>query len=238
MIESVQDNRRAVNIGRLERVGSALAGGFMLFRGLKRGSTAGYVVAGGGALFLYRGIIGRSRLYSSLHVSGSKTARRAEAAVPYQTGIRVERTTVVRRQPEELYRFWRNPANLSLFLEGIEKVTDLGSSRSHWIGKGPCGALREWDQEIINDRPGELIGWRSTHLRRGYAGSVSFTPAPDGAGCEVKLTVEYQPLGGPPGAAVAALLGKSRARRIERDLESFKQLMETEVAGKLYGARR
>ncbi|MGH9445515.1 MAG: hypothetical protein ACRD3O_07300 [Terriglobia bacterium] len=47
----------------------------------------------------------------------------------------------------------------------------------------------------------------------------------------MRLIVEYKPLGGPPGAVVATLLGNNPRRQIARDLRRFKQLMEVNAVG-------
>lgn len=43
----------------------------------------------------------------------------------------------------------------------LESVTCVSTNRSHWVAKGPAGKLVEWDAEIYNEKPNELIAWRS-----------------------------------------------------------------------------
>src|SRR4051812_22284164 len=73
----------------------------------------------------------------------------------------VKKSIIINRSPEELYRFWRDFENLPRFMNHLESVRVLDDKRSHWVAKAPAGTSVEWDAEIIEDRPGELIAWRS-----------------------------------------------------------------------------
>lgn len=232
-----EDNRDVVNIGRLERLACGVLGGSMAVAGLARFSARGLLLAGGGMLLVYRAATGRSRLYRGLHISGSIKGRRPEAPIPYQTGIKVEGVVTVSRPPQELYEFWKNPENLLLFMDHLKSVTSTGNGRAHWVTEGPLGTDIQWDSEIINDRPGELIGWQSIPGSQvANAGSVNFTPVDHGRRTKVKLVLEYKPVGGPLGAAINVLAGKNPKHQIERDLRRFKNLMEAGVAERLYGS--
>jgi uncharacterized membrane protein len=224
----VEDNRTAVNIGDAERLVSGVLGGWMIVRGLAKPSLKGLVLMGSGIALVCRAATGRSRLYRRLHISGAVRGRRESASIPYQTGVKVEEAVTVAKPAEELYQFWKNPENLSRFMTHVESVTWAGHNRSHWIARGPIGTTIEWDAEIINDQPNRLIGWRSSpEAQVRNAGSVSFRPFEDGQRTEVKLSMEYQPAGGPLGAGIAAILGEDPAGRVREDLQRFKQLMES-----------
>ena len=43
----------------------------------------------------------------------------------------------------------------------LERVDDIGQSRSHWVAKGPAGMRVEWDAEIINEVENKVIGWHT-----------------------------------------------------------------------------
>jgi uncharacterized membrane protein len=238
MRTQVEDNRDAVNIGSLERLASTIAGAWMVARGLAHFSFGNLFLAGCGASLVYRGATGRSRLYRKLHISGSASQRNASASIPYQTGVKVESAVTVARPAQELYRFWRNPEHLPQFMSQIESVTRTNNDRSHWVAKGPLGSTLEWDAEIINDHPDALISWKSCpESQLATAGSVSFIPVKNGRRTKVKLVLEYRPLGGPAGAAIAGLLGNSPKHQTARDLERFKEIMETDIVDRFYGAR-
>jgi uncharacterized membrane protein len=115
-------------------------------------------------------------------------------------------------------------------MQNLVSVVELGDRMSHWSAKGPAGRIVEWNAEIINEIPGELIGWRTLDGADVVsAGSVAFTPAPGGRGTEVRVRLQYNPPGGKIGSAVAWLFGQEPSQTIQEDLERFKQLMETET---------
>jgi len=145
-----------------------------------------------------------------------------------KSGIEVRQAVTVNRPADELYRYWRNFENLPHFMEHLESVHTTGTGRSHWKAKGPAGTTVEWDAEIVEDRPGEVISWRSLdNSEVGNSGSVRFTPAPGGRGTEVLVQLTYTPPGGAAGAAVAKLLGEEPQTQTYDDMHRFKQVMET-----------
>lgn len=146
-----------------------------------------------------------------------------------ETGpIRVEKVVAIERSAEELYSFWRQFDNLPRFMRHLETVRVVGQTRSHWIAKGPAGSRVEWDAELVDDRPNELIAWRSLPgADIDNAGSVRFERAPGGRGTFVRVRMEYNPPGGFFGATVAKLLGEDPDTQVQRDLYRFKQVMET-----------
>jgi len=141
--------------------------------------------------------------------------------------IRVAQAITVNRSPEELYRFWRDFQNLPRFMKHLESVRAIADRRSHWVAKGPVGTTVEWDAEITDDRPNELIGWRSLEgADVDSVGSVRFERAPGGRGSIVRVEMRYSPPAGVVGATVAKLLGKDLEWRIKDDLRRFKQVLE------------
>ena len=142
----------------------------------------------------------------------------------------VRKSIVVNKSPEELYSFWRNFENLPQFMPHLESVRQTGANRSHWVAKGPAGSNVEWDAEIINETPNELIAWRSLEgADVDNAGSVRFERAPGGRGTVVKVEFQYRPPAGKIGSIVAKLFGQSPEKQVKVDLLRFKQLMETGV---------
>jgi uncharacterized membrane protein len=132
------------------------------------------------------------------------------------------------RPADELYAFWRRLEQLPRFMSHLISVQQLDNRRSHWIAKGPAGKRVEWDAEIINERPNEMIAWRSLEgADVDSVGSVRFERAPGGRGSIVRVEMRYRPPAGVGGATVAKLLGKDPGSQIKDDLRRFKQVMET-----------
>jgi len=161
---------------------------------------------------------------------GWKRKRRtgARASVSYETGIRVDETVRIQRSPEEVYRFWRSFENLPRFMKHLRSVDVLDSNRSRWVVRGPGGKSFEWEAEVINEREPELIAWRSLPGSDvDHAGSVRFDRAPDG-GCDLKVSLQYNPPGGKLGAMAASFLGEDPNREILGDLYRLKDMLESE----------
>ena len=84
----------------------------------------------------------------------------------------------------------------------------------------------EWDAEVHNEIPDELIAWRSLPGSEvDQAGSVHFTPT--GEGTDVRVVLRYAAPAGKLGDAVARLLGDDPSQQIADDLRRLKQVMET-----------
>jgi uncharacterized membrane protein len=144
--------------------------------------------------------------------------------------VRMERTVIVNKSPDECYRMWRDyQNNTPKYMLRIESVRESEGGRQHWVAKGPAGSRIEFDAVLTGDEPGKCIGWRTLEGSDiDHSGSVHFDAAPGGRGTVVRLTMYYSPttlLGG--GAALAQLLGKVPEAEMYKDLRRFKQLMET-----------
>ncbi len=133
----------------------------------------------------------------------------------------------VNRPADDAYRFWRDFENLPRFMFHLESVRVSGERRSHWIARAPLGRTVQWDAEIVEDRPGEVVAWRSAAgATVPNSGSVRFTPAPGGRGTEVRVEIDYSLPGGKLGAAVAKLFGEEPEQQVRDDLRRFKQVLE------------
>lgn len=163
-------------------------------------------------------------------IAGQRLSRPEEHAVlerPRERGIRVRKAITINRQPEEVYRFWRNFQNLPVFMSHLESVRQLDDRRSYWKARAPLGATVEWTAEIVEDRPNELIAWRSVEdADVANSGRVRFTPAPGGRGTEVQVELSYEPPAGVIGATIAKLFGKEPSQQVDGDLRRFKQVLE------------
>jgi uncharacterized membrane protein len=159
-------------------------------------------------------------VYAALRMTRARREARRE--------LRVTASVTVRRAPDEVYRYWRDLENLPTFMAHLEAVRATGPRTSHWTASVPGRRSVEWDAEIVEDRPGELIAWRSAEgvadVRN--SGSVRFSPAPGDRGTEIRVEMAYSAPGGRIGAAAAKLLGAHPYQQIRDDLRRFKQVME------------
>jgi uncharacterized membrane protein len=147
-------------------------------------------------------------------------------AVHGDRGIKVVRAVTVRKPADELYGFWRDVSNLPQIIHHPSAVSTTSADESHWKVSAPFGDV-EWDAVIINDKPGEMIAWRS---REGsdvdHAGSIRFKEAPGDEGVEVTVALEYDPPAGKLGAVVAKFTRDSASSQVYDALHRFKALME------------
>jgi uncharacterized membrane protein len=204
-----------------------VGGGSLVLYGLSRESLAGVGLALLGGALVYRGVTGHCSLYESLGVSTAPRRGRA-TAVPAGQGVRLETRVTINRTPSELFRFWRNFANLPRFMSHLEAVDVRDNRRSHWVARGPMRRPVSWDAEVYNERPDEMIAWRSLPGSQvETAGSVHFYPTPGGRGAEVHVNMKYNPPGGKLGVGVAWLFGQSAEQEIAEDLQRFQRIMET-----------
>jgi uncharacterized membrane protein len=229
-----------VNVGRVERWLSMVAGGALAAYAFKRRQVPGGAAAIAGAALLYRGATGHCDIYQALGINRA----RGNGAREYGTGviadrgsdtreqlggrrgIHVEESVTVNRPLSELYRFWRNFENLPTFMNHLESVAMRDEGISHWVAKGPAGMHVAWDARIINEVQNKVIGWQSLEGSMiSTAGSVNFHEAPHGT--RVTVHLQYNPPGGKLGAAIAKLFGEEPHQTIREDLRRFKQLMET-----------
>ena len=182
-------------------------------------------LAGGGALAAW-GIARRDKLGVALASAGGLLALEGGLSgrgknIHYQTSLTINQPV------EDVYRYWRNFQNLPLFMSHLEAVCETGERRSEWKARGPMGTTVSWEAEITDEKPNQWLVWRSlpgSQLRT--LGSVQFRPAPGNRGTEIIVAMEYEPVGGGAGKALAAMLGRSPERTIKEDLRNFKHIME------------
>jgi uncharacterized membrane protein len=226
------------NVGDSERWLSVAAGAALAVYGLDRGGLPGGLLAVVGAELMRRGTTGHCLIYDALNVSTASdgTARGPHrdltvspaATVRASRAVKVEHSSTVMRPADELYAFWRDPANVPRVLEFVESVEAKSDTAARWRVRGPGGIAVEWDADIINDIPNELLAWKSVgNADVPNAGSIHFRPAPDTRGTEVRLVLEYQPPAGHLGALVAKLLKQNPDEQVRAALRRFKQLAET-----------
>lgn len=145
-----------------------------------------------------------------------------------EEGTQVRKSLIINRAAEELYQFWHDFENLPRIMHDLKSVSVTGEGRSHWVAKGPAGSSVEWDALITEDRPNELISWRSLEgADVDNSGTVRFEPAAGNRGTIVTVEMEYKVPGGSIGAAIAKLIGEEPGAKALESLRCFKQLVET-----------
>ena len=234
---SRDDQQKPHNVATPERVGSVALGAALIAYGLRERDAKGILAAFIGGAFVQRGATGHCAVYDALGISTgdaeavldthrSDVTGRA-ATVNARKAVKVERSVTIARPRHDLYAFWRDFTNLPQFMEHLQSVRVDSPMRSHWTAKAPAGSSVEWEAEIVNDVPDEIIAWKSVgNPDVANAGAVNFSDAPGDGGTIVRVTLDYEPPGGKVGAFIARLFGEDPDRQVHEDLRKFKELME------------
>lgn len=152
---------------------------------------------------------------------------RPHSAVRGNRGVKVVRSCTIRKPAAELYQFWRSLENLAAVIKHPVEITRLSDTTSHWKVSAPGNTFVEWDAEIINDHPNELIAWKAKDgAEIPNAGTVRFEAAPGDEGTEVHVQLEYDAPGGRFTAFLAKLTGEEPEQQVADTLRRFKALME------------
>jgi len=120
-----------------------------------------------------------------------------------------------------VYNQWTQFEEFPQFMGGVEEVTQVTDKRLHWTAN-IAGTRREWDAEIVDQQPDQLIAWRSID-GADNAGIVMFEPV-GGDKTRVTLQLDFEPEGFVE--KTGDTLGFVN-RRVEEDLERFKEFIES-----------
>ncbi len=229
--EREETRESGINVGPKERSASLLSGASLAAYGinnlLRKNYVRGALMAAAGGYLVYRGQTGRCQLYRAL---GVNTNGKSEVGVELEEKIKVDRPR------EEVYHYWRNLEHMPRFMKHIQSVTAAGENRYHWVAETPGKIRIEWDSEVTEDRPNELIRWRSIPGSQVHnEGQVTFRQEPGEYGTEVILEMTYHPPGGTAGSSIAQMFNFVTSRFLRKELKRFKKLMETGRVPELEG---
>jgi uncharacterized membrane protein len=185
----------------------------------------GWALAGAAAVAAFA-VLGAQRLGQPSRGRGRET----EAAKGWSHDPEVERSIIIERSADELYRVWRDPATLPRIMGFLANIRPSGDGRSEWRADGPLGQSHAWAMQITEERPGELI--RASAGDGGGAlvteSEVRFRAAPGGRGTIVTLRVRFDPPGGMLGDVAARFFdGVVPKELASKALHYFKSLVLT-----------
>jgi len=126
------------------------------------------------------------------------------------------------------YNQWTQFESFPQFMSGVDEVRQLDDKRLHWkVSIG--GVSREYDAEITEQRPDQIIAWQSTG-DTDNSGSVTFERLDDSS-TRINASIGYQTEGL---AEKAGDLLNVPERQLKSDLAKFKEFIEsrgTETGG-------
>ena len=131
----------------------------------------------------------------------------------------VDKTVEVAADVRSVYELWTAFEDYPRFMETVETVTLAEDDRLHWVAVIEDDTF-EWVADLVEHVPDEKVSWQAIDGRE--TGEVRFEKL---AADKTKVTyqLEYDP---------AAWQGKADTvrhwmrRRVESDLEAFKQIAE------------
>jgi uncharacterized membrane protein len=152
---------------------------------------------------------------------------------------RIQKSVEVKCPVRTAYDQWTQFEEFPRFMAGVKEIKQLDDTHLHWHAE-VWGKDKEFDVEITEQVPDQMISWRSTTPEVPNAGSVRFEPvAPDRT--RVQLTMEYEPKG------VVENVGDAlgvMSRRVQTSVEDFKKFIESRGAetgawrGEVHGGQR
>jgi uncharacterized membrane protein len=122
------------------------------------------------------------------------------------------------------YNQWTQFEEFPRFMEGVESVQQTDDTHLHWVAE-IAGKRHEWDAEITEQRPDELVAWRAMDGHYN-SGRVTFERIDESS---TKVTVEMEHETEGMVEALGSALG-SDSRQVSQDLDRFKELVETRGA--------
>jgi ribosome-associated toxin RatA of RatAB toxin-antitoxin module len=132
----------------------------------------------------------------------------------------IEKTIDVDVPVRTAYNQWTQFEEFPRFMEGVERVEQRSDTMMHWVTR-VGGVSREFDAQIVDQRPDQCVHWRSVDGPR-QEGEVTFEPL-DAGHTRVLLHMDFDPQGIVEKTGdVLGIVG----RRAEGDLQRFKEFVE------------
>jgi uncharacterized membrane protein len=223
MQSTLVEPEHATAAGVIERIATLTTATAMVAYGLSRRNVPGVFLAAAATPLAYRAFSGNWPRFTN----GRSSAQDTRTALAGDRGVHVREAISLEKPIDEVYRFWRRLENLPRFMGYLERVTEIDHRRSHWVARGPGGMHVDWDAEIINDVPNEVIAWRTLPGADVMsAGSVNFDTVRNGRSTRVSVRLQYAPPGGRAGALAATLFGREPSQTVREDLRRLKQVLE------------
>ncbi len=152
-----------------------------------------------------------------------RTARRLDFG-----GYRVDgRTVTISASRADIYAQWRDPARLNRIFGGTLSLRQHPGDRFVWTIDATPAPI-EVETRLVEDRPGELLAWRSVdEAEIDVEIKLQLRDAPAARGTEAEAHVAWRPRWGLAGHYAAWMQGTDPGRLCRQALKRLKMLVET-----------
>src|SRR5688572_2466995 len=93
--------KSSINVGEIERLASAVAGGALSVYGFRQRSIGGLCLTLAGTALLHRGVTGHCNTYQAFGITTNE-AKSASGEAPVAKDVHVEKAIAIDKSPEEL----------------------------------------------------------------------------------------------------------------------------------------
>ena len=133
----------------------------------------------------------------------------------------VEQSIEVNVPIDAAYNQWAQFEEFPQFMDGVESVTQIDDTHLRWVAE-VGGRRREWEAEIVEQKPDERIAWKATDGKQN-AGVVTFHRlSPEKT--KVMVQLDWEPEG--MVEELGAKAGQDE-RQVKADLERFRTMIES-----------
>ena len=190
--------------------GLALAG-----YGVRRRHPSGALLLGGGLALLLR-------------AGTNLNTRRLIGVGGRRRAVDVQKTMTLDAPIETVFGFWSAYENFPRFMSRVLEVRPSARpGQSHWRVEGPAGIPIEFNAEVTQNIPNQVLAWRTMpDSAVAHAGIVRFEPTPDQR-TRVHVRFSYDPPGGWFGHVAAAAFSVDPKSSFDADLTRMKTMIET-----------
>jgi uncharacterized membrane protein len=183
-------------------------------------------------------------LARALALAGLALLTRASANRPMQEivglgagrrAITVQKTINIDAPIEDVFAWFTDWESWPQWMSHVREVTASGErrtigERTHWVVDGLAGTTVQWDADVTQIVPNEVVSWKSIEGSAiQHAGTIQFERAGNDS-TRVLIRLSYNPIVGAVGHAVASLIGRDPKRQMYDDLVRLKTTIEAGVS--------
>lgn len=104
----------------------------------------------------------KNDLNTGIPGQGGPTRRAQMPDIFYGAELKTRPASCVIQKPQgEIFSFFRDFSNFPRFMKHVTRVEQLSPTTHRWTIQTSRGEVKHWETEIIEERPGELVAWKT-----------------------------------------------------------------------------